>query len=103
MRIESELAGLGYVLPEATGHSGHYLPAVRMGASLGASDLFARLYGERGLHARSAIGVSVQIRENYGGFRSIEPSSPRHARARPGSTRASIFLRKDGLAGQARQ
>jgi enamine deaminase RidA (YjgF/YER057c/UK114 family) len=154
MRIEAELARLGYVLPEATAHSGHYVPAVRMGTALflsghgprpdpqarftgkvgrdltveqgqeaarvaalnclgtikrivgdldrveqivkllafvnavegfretprvlnGASDLFASLYGERGTHARSAIGVSalphdiaieiemiVQIREN---------------------------------------
>jgi enamine deaminase RidA (YjgF/YER057c/UK114 family) len=135
MRIEAELAGLGYVLPEATAHSGHYLPAVRMGASLflsghgprldrqarftgkvgrdltadkdyevarvaalnclgtikridldrverivkllgcvnaverfletprvlnGASDLFARLYDERGLHARSPSALAFR-------------------------------------------
>jgi enamine deaminase RidA (YjgF/YER057c/UK114 family) len=136
MKIEAELARLGYVLPDATAHSGHYVPAVRMGAALflaghgprpdpqarftgrigrdltveqgheaacvaalnclgtvkrmigdldrverivkllgfinvvegfretprilnGASDLLARLYGDRGIHARSAIGVSA--------------------------------------------
>ena len=154
MKIEAELARLGLALPEATPHTGHYVPAVRMGAGLflsghgprpdpdgrfvgrvgrdltveqgyeaartaalnclgtvkrmvgdldrvervvkllgfinavegfretprvlnGASDLLVRLYGDRGVHARSAIGVGalphdiaievemiVQIREN---------------------------------------
>jgi enamine deaminase RidA (YjgF/YER057c/UK114 family) len=136
MKIEAELARLGLVLPEAMPHTGHYVPAVRLGAALflsghgpqpdpdgrfigklgrdltveqgceaaqvtavnclgtikrmvgdldrveriikllgfinavdgfretprvlnGASDLLTRLYGERGMHARSAIGVSA--------------------------------------------
>jgi enamine deaminase RidA (YjgF/YER057c/UK114 family) len=33
MRIEAESARLRYVLPEATAHSRHYVPAVRMGAA----------------------------------------------------------------------
>jgi len=134
MKIEAELARLGLALPEPSLHTGHYIPAVRMGSGLflaghgprpdperkftgkvgreltveqgyeaakvtalnclgtikralgdldqverivkllgfinaiegfrdtprvmnGASELLVRLYGDRGVHARSAIGV----------------------------------------------
>ena len=51
--VESALEALGLQLPLMAAPGGNSPRVIN-----GASDLFAKIYGDRGLHARAAIGVS---------------------------------------------
>lgn len=64
MTPEEQLTELGYTLPKAPAPIANYVGAVQTGnlqpkVINGASDLLVGVFGERGRHARSAVGMAA--------------------------------------------